>query len=162
MTTSDANPTAELSVRVSRFVRAPRERVFEAWIRPELRRKWWGTGRPEGLSVCEIDARVGGRYCMKQTGSCDESPDVGSDYEWIMQGEFLEVDAPRRLVFTWEVNHPNEPKSDERVTVEFREAEGGTDVTITHEGILSGRLRDGTERGWTKLLETLGAVVERE
>ena len=42
MTASDADPTAELSLRVSRFVRAPRERVFEAWIRPELRREWWG------------------------------------------------------------------------------------------------------------------------
>ncbi len=49
-------------------------------------------------------------------------------------------------------------KGDEVLFAKF----GGTDVTLTHEGILSGRLRDGTERGWTKLLETLGEVVERE
>lgn len=162
MTTSDANTPVELSLRVSRFIRAPRERVFEAWTRPEIRRKWWLTNRGEGPTTCEIDARVGGKYLLKQIGSGAETPHgVDDDYEWIIEGEFTEFEPPQRLVFTWKVNHPGEPAGDERVTIEFDEADGGTEVTITHEGILSSRLRDGTEKGWTKLLELQAELMEQ-
>ncbi len=160
MTAPNAQTPETLSVRVSRFIRAPRQRVFDAWLDPEIRRKWWFTDRGPGLTACEIDARVGGRYYQKQRGSDCPTPGVDDDFEWIMQGEFLEIDAPQRLVFTWNVNHPGEPITDERVTIEFAEAEGGTDVVITHEGIVSTKLRDGTEEGWTKLLELLAPVME--
>ena len=163
MTATDAPKDPEtLSVNVSRFIGAPRQRVFEVWVKPELRRKWWRTHRGEGLTVCEIDLRVGGRYCMKQIGGGCESPGDDPNYEWIMEGEFLEVDPYRKLVFTWNVNHPAEPASDERVTIEFNEADGGTEVIITHRGILSTHLRDGTEKGWTTLLETQAGVLERD
>ena len=159
MNAANAESPDTLRVRVSRFIRAPRRRIFDAWLDPEIRRKWWFTDRGSGLTACEIDARVGGRYCLKQIGSDSPTPGVDDDFEWIMQGEFLEIDAPQRLVFTWNVNHPGEPITDERVTVEFNEAKGGTEVVITHEGILSTQMRDGTEEGWTKLLELLEPVV---
>ncbi len=159
MTSSELNQSGKLSVHVSRFIRAPRERVFEAWIKPELRRQWWYSDKGEQLTSCEIDARVGGRYCQQQIGGCDAS-DTANDYEWIMEGEFTEVVSPERLVFTWNVNHPDEPPNEEIVTVEFAEVEGGTEVVIKHEGIVSTRLRDGTEEGWTKLLESQASVLE--
>ncbi len=162
MTAVDTSRNPEtLSVKLSRFIRAPRQRVFEAWVKPELRRKWWRTHRGEGLTACEVDARVGGRYCMKQIGGGCESPGDDPNYEWIMEGEFLEVDPPRKLVFTWNVNH-DPPTVDERVTIEFREVEGGTDVTIKHEGILSPARRDGTEGGWTTHLTAIAEVLEQE
>lgn len=162
MTATDSNSTGELSVRVSRFIRAPRERVFEAWLKPEIRRKWWRTSRGDGPTACEIDARVGGRYLLKQIGGgCEAAPEQDDDKEWIMQGEFLEIDPPSRLVFTWNVNHTEEPVVDQRVTIEFREAEGGTEVEITHQGIHSTGMLDGTQGGWSKLLETLASVMEQ-
>ena len=162
MTASDAstNP-GTLSVNVSRFIRAPRQRVFDAWVKPELRRRWWRTHRGEGLSACEVDARVGGRYRMKQLGGGCESADDNPKYEWIMDGQFLEVDPPRKLVFTWNVNH-DPPTVDERVTIEFHDVEGGTDVTLKHEGILSPVMRDGTEGGWTTHLKAIAELLEQE
>ena len=68
MTSSKAQAPDTLSVHVSRLVRAPREVVFDAWIKPQIRRQWWLTGREEGLKTCDIDARVGGRYCLSQIG----------------------------------------------------------------------------------------------
>lgn len=162
MTASDAHAPATLSVRVTRFIQAPPQDVFEAWIKPEIRKKWWLTARGDGLTTCEIDARPGGRYCLKQIGGGSETPDEDDDYEWVMDGEFLEVVAPKRLVFTWNVNHPEEPVVDQRVTVELREVDRGTEVTITHEGILSNRLREGTEQGWTKLLQNMAEFVQRQ
>ena len=158
--TAEAQSSAELTVRVSRLIKAPRQRVFDSWVKPELRRKWWLTQSGDQLRSCEIDARVGGRYRQSQMGGCNDS-DQDETYEWIMEGEFLEVVEPERLVFTWQVNHPDEPPSDERVTIEFAEVDGGTEVIITHRGILSTHLRDGTEKGWTTLLETQAGVLER-
>ena len=160
MTTTGQEPET-LSVNVSRFIRAPRERVFDAWTNPELRRQWWRTHSGENLTTCDVDARVGGRYCMKQIGSGCDSPGDDPNYEWIMEGEFLEVDPPRKLVFTWNVNH-DPPSVDERVTIEFREVEGGTDVSIKHEGILSPTMRDGTDEGWTTLLKAVAELLEHE
>lgn len=161
MTAPTPRSTPTLTARVERLIRAPRERVFDAWVRPELMRRWWRNGRGEELAGCELDARVGGRYRICQIGSgCEEVPGVADDYEWVMQGEFLEVDRPRRLVFTWNVNHPDEPPNTERVTIEFHEAPEGTRVVITHEQIVVPRFRDGTERGWTALLESLARVLE--
>ena len=161
MTASDAQAAPPMSVEVSRVIRAPRERVFEAWVNPEIRRKWWLNFRGEGPTVCEIDARPGGRYCIKQIGGGSEMPEEDDYREWVMEGEFVEFVRPERLVFTWNVNHHEEdPHEEERVTIDFREVAEGTELTIRHEGILSKRLRDGTEGGWTEMAKNLAAVVE--
>ena len=147
------------TVCVSRIIRAPRESLFEAWVNPELRRAWWLTARGDGPTICEIDARVGGRYQLHQIGGGSESTAEDDDFEWIMEGKFLEIVPPERLVFTWNVNHRDEPVVNQRVTVEFRSADGGTEVVITHEGILSQTMRDGTHAGWSELLNLLDRVI---
>ena len=48
-------------LRVARVIRAPRERVFAAWTRPELLRLWWGPGEVS-CPEAEIDLRPGGSY----------------------------------------------------------------------------------------------------
>jgi len=147
------------TIRISRVIHAPRERVFEAWISPEQRRQWWVHGK--GLSACEIDARVGGQYCMKQIGACSEDFTADPDFEWIMNGGFLEVVRPSRIVFTWNVNH-DPPVLDNRVTVELREVPGGTELTLVHEGRMSAGMRDGTREGWTSLADSIARWLDRE
>src|SRR5262245_37096470 len=144
----------ELSLTVSRVIHAPRERVFDAWIRPELRRQWWLNNRGEPLTACEIDARIGGRYHMEEYYDLPDEPGYGPNYLWTLDGEFLEVDRPNRLAFTWNVNH-NPPVVNHRVTVEFRAVPGGTEVTITHVGRMDRKMRGGTQTGWSELLEHL-------
>lgn len=145
------------TVRVTRIIRAPRERVFEAWINPDLRRQWWKHG--QGLRECTVDAKAGGRYRMTQIGGCDREQGGNPDFEWVMQGEFLEVARPSRIVFTWNVNH-TPPVLNNRVTIDLREVPGGTEVHLTHEGLLTEYLRDGTNEGWTSLLEHIAGLLE--
>lgn len=76
-------------LKLQRIVNASKEKVFEAWSRPELLREWWS---PTGYStpVYECDFRVGGKlhYCM-------ESPE-GVRY-W-GGGHYTEIDVPNRIV----------------------------------------------------------------
>lgn len=48
-------------VRLHRTIAAPPDRVYEAWLEPELLQRWLAPGGVEGGRV-EVDARVGGRY----------------------------------------------------------------------------------------------------
>ena len=111
------NAEGELSLTVSRVIHAPRERVFDAWVKPELRRQWWLNNRGQPLAACEIDARIGGRYHMEEYYDLPDEPKYGANYLWTLDGEFLEIDRPKRLVFSWNVNHMP-PVVNHRVTVE--------------------------------------------
>jgi uncharacterized protein YndB with AHSA1/START domain len=77
----------ELEIRVERVFDAPREHVFSVWTDPELISEWWG----ESTVVEEMDVRPGGRWRFN-TGF------------GVVEGEFHEVDAPARLVQTFQ-NH---------------------------------------------------------
>ncbi len=159
-TTMPASDAADMTVRVSRIIHAPRDRVFQAWLDPKLRRQWWVTHGDGRLATCEIDARVDGRYRQSQIGGCDDEPDVDPNFEWIMYGEFVEIVEPERLVFTWNVNH-DPPIVGNHVMIEFNEVAGGTEVVLTHEGLTTTQLRDGTQKGWTTLLGHMAELLER-
>ena len=146
------------TIHLTRVIRAPRDRVFEAWVNPDLRRQWWHHGN--GLSVCDLDPRPGGRYRMVQIGGCEEEHDVPANFEWVMAGEFVEVVRPSRIVFTWNVNH-SPPVVNNRVSIDLIEVPGGTELRLTHEGRLTPEMRDGTREGWTRLVASIADLLER-
>lgn len=75
----------------TRIFKAPRDLVWKAWTDPQCVAQWWG---PHGFTnpVCEMDVRPGGQWHVEQ-----RAPD-GTRH--VFRGEFLEVDAPARLVNT--------------------------------------------------------------
>src|ERR671919_763130 len=86
------NPTTvttpnELEIRVERIFDAPRAHVFSVWTDPKLIPEWWG----DGTVVEEMDVRPGGTYRFRTAFG-------------VVEGEFREVDAPERLVQTFQ-NH---------------------------------------------------------
>jgi len=149
MTTTIAQP---LTLKVSRFIKAPRERVFAAWITPSDIARWLG-GEKCQIEKATIDARVGGGYHYKLKGSDAGKPG--------MSGVFREVKAPERLVFTWMTGSCDEsvPRLETLVTVEFIAQDGGTLVELTHEGFPTEELRDGHNEGWTASFDKLEKLV---
>ena len=82
----------DTEIRMTRLFDAPRALVFEAMSRPEHVKRWWGClGDGYSVPVCEIDLRVGGtwRFVNKHPGG-----------EAAFHGEYVEIDPPRKLVFT--------------------------------------------------------------
>ena len=78
---------SELEIRVERVFDAPRAHVFSVWTDPKLIPEWWG----DGTVVEEMDVRAGGMYRFRTAYG-------------VVEGEFREVDAPERLVQTFQ-NH---------------------------------------------------------
>jgi len=145
MNTTIAQPT---SLTVSRFIKAPRERVFAAWITPSDIARWLGGDKCQ-IEKATIDARVGGEYHFKMKGSDAGKPG--------MSGVYREVKSPERLVFTWFTGSCNEEMArvETLVTVQFTEQAGGTLVELTHEGFPTEELRDQHNHGWTVSFDKL-------
>jgi uncharacterized protein YndB with AHSA1/START domain len=135
-----------ISLRIERWFDAPRELVFKAWTDPEHLAKWWG---PEGVTipVYEVDARVGGKF-----RTCMAGPD-GSE-NWV-QGVYREVEPPRRLVFTWAWEEDGVPGHQTLVTVELSDANGGTNLVLTHEGFETEESCQKHNSGWSSSLNCL-------
>lgn len=47
---------------IRRTIDAPRQKVFDAWTRPEHLRKWWRANPAMSTEIAEVDLRVGGRF----------------------------------------------------------------------------------------------------
>lgn len=129
-----------------RFSASP-ERVFDAWLNPGTAGKWL-FATPTGHMVrVEIDARVGGRFVFTDRRD-------GEDIDHV--GEYLEIDRPHRLVFTFAV--PKFSTVYTRVSVQIQALDNGCELTLTHEGILP-EYADRTESGWRSILEGLSATL---
>ena len=90
---TEATPLDPGPLRLERTFAAPAHAVFDAWTSAAVLRQWWPAGPGWEMPVAEVDARVGGalRLVMRHP----EGKEFGGS------GEYIEVDPPRRLVFTW-------------------------------------------------------------
>jgi uncharacterized protein YndB with AHSA1/START domain len=82
-------------------------------------------------------------------------------FELSVAGEYLELDRPHRLSFTWNCStwEPSDP--DSVVTVLFEpHGDGHTLMTIQHTQ-LPPKLVDGHQRGWTAIGQQLEAWLDR-
>jgi uncharacterized protein YndB with AHSA1/START domain len=132
---------------VTRHFDFPIERVFDAWLDP-MRASKFLFASPTGRMVrADIDARVGGSFNF--TDHRD-----GEDVEHV--GTYVEIDRPRRLVFTFGV--PKYSTQMTRVTLELKPSGAGCELTLTHEGVPP-EWFDQTREGWGKILEVLSAFL---
>jgi len=162
------NPTTEPHAQalvIERVFDAPRELVWKAWTEPEPFMRWWG---PKGFTtpVCKIDFRVGGVWL-----NCMRSPE-GQDF-W-STGVYREIVEPGRIVTTDSFADPDGdpvPAShygitedvplEMLITVTFDEHEGKTKMTLRHEGLPAGEMRDGAGQGWNESFDKLAETLAR-
>ncbi len=135
-----------VTLRVTRHFTATPERVFDAWLDPNTAGKWL-FATPTGQMVrVEMDARKGGKFVVVRRD--------GDDVEHT--GEYLEIDRPRRLVFTFAV--PKYSPVVTRVTIDIVPTATGCELTLTHDGVLP-EWATQTQAGWTMILEGLGGML---
>ena len=71
-------------------------------------------------------------------------------------GEFVEIDPPRRVVFTWGWTHDHAvPPGTTRVVVTLQAEDGGTRVVLRHHGLPDDEQRDHHRKGWQLYLGRL-------
>lgn len=148
---------------ITRMFDAPRELAWKAWTETEHTKKWWG---PKNFTapVSKIDLRVGGKYL-----NCMRGPD-GKDY-W-STGVYREIVPMERIVCTDSfadekgnvvpASHygmPGDWPLELLVTVTFEETGGRTKMTLRHEGLPAGTMREQCEVGWNESFDKLAEYI---
>jgi uncharacterized protein YndB with AHSA1/START domain len=134
-------------LQVTRILPATREKLFEAWTRAEILKRWFC---PEDCSISHMDASVklGGRYSVSMI--CN-----GKDFT--AYGHYQEILLNQKLVFTHGWAGPDRVET--LVTVEFRQIEGGTELTLTQERFLDPDEVVSHQEGWISALENLAKCL---
>jgi uncharacterized protein YndB with AHSA1/START domain len=131
---------------VDREIPGPIDAVFDAWLDAATMARWM-TPAPDISVDAASDPVVGGRFRVVMKGRGREITHLG---------EYLVIERPTRLVFTWQSG----PAGDTIVAVDFTSVtDQRTLVTLTHERFATGEQRDLHRGGWTALLETLAGVI---
>jgi uncharacterized protein YndB with AHSA1/START domain len=146
-----ASPATTLNIR--RVFNAPRERLFQAWTDPQRMTEWFCRAKPEIAGrLVVMDVRPGGRYGFDVSDACGKVSKV--------RGEYLEIKAPERLVFTW--FWETEPAyGNTLVTLEFVDLGDKSELIMTHERFANSDARDKHNNGWAYCLDSLQRHVEK-
>lgn len=137
--------TAVASIEVP----APPERVFRALASDEIT-QWWV--RPGVFDTREWsgEVRPGGHWTASG---------IGGGNPYTLEGEFVEVRAPEKLVHTWHL--AGTPAAPTTVAYALERTQSGTRVTLKHEGFTSAQGCTDTAAGWETSFEKLAEILAR-
>lgn len=135
-----------LTLHLEQVLEARKERVFAACVESEKLGQWWG---PAGFTTpgADLDVRAGGRFRITM------QPPDGEAFH--LRGEFLEVDPPRRLVYTFEWEEPDPDDQQTVVTLSFLDDRKGTKLVLDQGPFATEARYALHEAGWTETLERL-------
>ena len=145
---------SDTEIVLTRTFDAPRDLVWEAHSSCEHMRNWWGPRRYE-ISHCELDFRPGGAWRIVHRG-----PE--GDEEHGFRGEFREIVAPEKLVWTFEYEGMPGHISVETLTLE--EHDGKTTITAVSvhgsKEARDGMIESGMEAGAAETYERLDEYLQ--
>lgn len=126
---------------------APPERVFRALTDGAEVTRWWGDPAEYTTTSWVGDLKAGGKWRAEGVGK-DGTP-------FHVEGEYVEVDPPRKIVQTWKPGWDPGPAT--MITYSLEPTKGGTRVLVRHEGF-EGRAEScaGHAEGWERVLSWLG------
>ena len=143
----------ETAVQIKRNFNAPREKVYEAWTRPEALSQWFAPTDEHKTTIEKLDVKEGGKYRITVQYQ-NETPHH-------LTGEYLEVRPEEKLVYTWVVENEWEPSEVSQVTVEFIDRGNSTELILTHVRLPNEDQRLKHAEGWKGCLDHLEIFVAK-
>jgi uncharacterized protein YndB with AHSA1/START domain len=141
-------------IHVTHAFSAAPERVFDAWLKPDMIGIFMFGPRLRDEEVVHLktDPRVGGTFSFLVKRQGMEIDHVGT---------YREIVRPRRLVFTWGIaGHASEESV---VEIDIVPTTRGCDLTLTHRMDPKwAEFADRTRTGWTTMLNALGRFFDEQ
>jgi uncharacterized protein YndB with AHSA1/START domain len=135
--------STETAVRREIAIAASPETIWEFLVDPEKATRWMGQS-------ASLDPRPGGEYRVEVISGN------------VAVGEFVEVDPPQRLVWTWGWTDQSQspvPPGSSTIEVELVPEGDGTLVRFTHSGLPDVEATQKHAHGWDHYLERLQIVA---
>ena len=138
-------------VQLRRRLSAGAEQIFDLWTKPDLMVRWLSPfpGAVDCKASCDL--RPGGAFSLVMT-SADSSREVS--------GTYVQIDRPRKLVFTWIGPLTNHVTT--LVTVELIPIGDQTELVLTHERLPTSAILEGHTKGWGNILDHLADTVSKD
>jgi len=131
-------------ITVHRELPATIDRVWRSWTDPTELATWFWP--PSFGTTCAIELEVGGDIHIAAS-----HPGMG------VSGEFLAVDEPTALSFTWRWDGEDD---ESLVTLTLTPTDDGTRLELTHDRLQDEEVATEHEQGWNDCLDRLPAFLE--
>jgi uncharacterized protein YndB with AHSA1/START domain len=144
------DPTGPI-VQLRRRLKAGADQIFDLWTKPDLMVRWMSPF--PGTVVCKAscDLRPGGAFSLVMSSEAASRE---------VSGTYVEVDRPRKLVFTWIGPLTNDVNT--LVTVELNPRGDETELVLTHERLPTSAIVEGHTRGWGHILDHLAGAASKD
>ena len=139
------------TVQVRRRLKAGVEEVFDLWTKPDFMARWMSSYPGAVACKASCDLRPGGAFSLVMS-SAESSREVS--------GTYVQIDRPRKLVFTWVGPLTNNVNT--LVTVELTPSGDETDLVLTHERLPTLAIVEGHTGGWGNILDHLADAVSKD
>ncbi len=155
---AEAGRSQQTTLHLEHTFPAPSDKVFQAWIDPELVKKWFiHDAKVHWISGPQMDIRAGGSYDWK-VGSDDNARHV-----FHFHGVYRKIASPHELVFTWDwqtlpiegVKTPGHTP----VTIQLESHGDATKLLLTQEGLPNEAARDAHDKGWRRCFDGIAAAI---
>ncbi|MGW0163351.1 SRPBCC family protein [Mycobacterium sp. NPDC003323] len=133
------------TVRVQRIMPAVPEDVFDQWLDPDALRDWM-CPRPTRVLAVTVEPRVGGAYRFDLD---DEGVSV------LITGQFLTIERPRLLRFTWANSYWADPTAASVVSVTLEPVQDDQTLMRIDHAMLPPEEYDNFHAGWVKTADQL-------
>ena len=143
-----------IEVKVTQKFSATAERVFDAWLKPDMLNKWmFGRAlRDEEVIHLKLEPKVGGRFSFMVKRQGEEIDHVGT---------YREIVRPNRLVFSWGIAGFSDNENESIVFIDIIPNKNGCELTLTHElDAKWAEYKDRSKEGWTKMLGALDDLLD--
>ena len=150
------------STRVSRMIKAPRRKVYQAFLDPEAVASWLAPDTMRSR-VHTFDPREGGKFRISLTYQNPEDSQRGktSGDTDTYHGRFVQLVPDEKIVEAIEFESQEQGFAGEmRMTVLLADVEGGTEVSLLYENVPTGIRPEDNEAGSRSSLQKLAALVE--
>ncbi len=149
---------SDREIAMTRVFEAPRQSVFDAFIKPELVKQWLYGPDDWKLAVCELDLQPGGK--LRYEWRHADGRNMG------MSGIYREITPPQRLVHS-EIFDEDWTGGETLVTTTFDEHDGKTTVAMTvrysscesRDGVLKTGMEHGMAAGYDRLEKILATMA---
>lgn len=151
---------SKIEAKVTHHFAASPERVYDAMTDPDQVRLWQQAWLLEGhasggITRCEIDPHVGGKFVYAGTRDGEETG------AW---GTFLALERPTKIVHTWIVDE-SEEDDPSVVTIIIEPAPEGDGATVTLYNEMDAQwadYRERTEKAWMAMLTAIDGLLSAQ
>lgn len=138
----------EINLQLSRTIQAPLEKVFNAWLNPEMLAKFMLPAQGMQPPIVKLDAVEGGQFSiLMQVG----------DQQLPHGGQYLKIEPYQCIVFTWESAHSIDGS---QVTLNFSQSDKGVLLELSQVKFYDEAAKAAHEGGWSSILSHLQQACE--